>query len=122
MMPGNREWGALMDIVVWLRSLGLEEYEAAFRDSLRIYHYSEGLGRRRFRRIEGAGRVHCSPVHERIERVIVEPRRCDQLPTSLSAYQWRPNIQLKKASIFSGRDRTYIPPTTMARITTASRT
>ncbi len=25
--------GALMDVVVWLRSLGLEEYEAAFRDN-----------------------------------------------------------------------------------------
>src|SRR5580692_4297472 len=25
--------GAVMDIVVWLRSLGLEEYEAAFRDN-----------------------------------------------------------------------------------------
>ena len=24
---------AVMDIVVWLRSLGLEEYEAAFRDN-----------------------------------------------------------------------------------------
>jgi hypothetical protein len=24
-------WGAIMDIVVWLRSLGLERYEAAFR-------------------------------------------------------------------------------------------
>jgi hypothetical protein len=25
--------GHLMDVVVWLRSLGLEEYEAAFRDN-----------------------------------------------------------------------------------------
>jgi class 3 adenylate cyclase len=27
------EMGAVMDVVVWLRSLGLEEYEAAFRDN-----------------------------------------------------------------------------------------
>jgi hypothetical protein len=26
-------WGALMDIVVWLRSLGLWKYEAAFREN-----------------------------------------------------------------------------------------
>jgi SAM domain (Sterile alpha motif) len=26
-------WGAVMDIVVWLRSLGLGRYEAAFRDN-----------------------------------------------------------------------------------------
>jgi hypothetical protein len=25
--------GVTMDVVVWLRSLGLEEYEAAFRDN-----------------------------------------------------------------------------------------
>src|SRR6516165_2988198 len=35
----RRKWqlplagGVLMDVVVWLRSLGLEEYEAAFRDN-----------------------------------------------------------------------------------------
>ena len=34
MMCGNLEFGgALMDIGVWLRSLGLEQYEAAFRDN-----------------------------------------------------------------------------------------
>jgi hypothetical protein len=26
-------WGALMDVVVWLRSLGLGKYEAAFREN-----------------------------------------------------------------------------------------
>src|ERR1700739_377741 len=26
-------WGAAMDVVVWLRSLGLERYEAEFRDN-----------------------------------------------------------------------------------------
>ena len=34
MMCGNPEFGALsMDIVVWLRSLGLGKYEAAFREN-----------------------------------------------------------------------------------------
>jgi predicted ATPase len=34
MMPGNREVGApLMDVVVWLRSLGLGKYEAVFREN-----------------------------------------------------------------------------------------
>jgi class 3 adenylate cyclase len=33
MMPGNPELGAVMDIVVWLRSLGLGKYEAAFREN-----------------------------------------------------------------------------------------
>ena len=26
-------WGAVMDVVVWLRSMGLEKYEAVFRDN-----------------------------------------------------------------------------------------
>ena len=29
----STDWGALMDIVVWLRSLGLGKYEAAFREN-----------------------------------------------------------------------------------------
>jgi predicted ATPase/class 3 adenylate cyclase len=29
----RQSWGAPMDVVVWLRSLGLERYEAAFRDN-----------------------------------------------------------------------------------------
>ena len=33
MMCGNLDVGALMDVVVWLRGLGLERYEAAFRDN-----------------------------------------------------------------------------------------
>jgi len=33
MMPGDLSRGVIMDVVVWLRSLGLEEYEAAFRDN-----------------------------------------------------------------------------------------
>jgi predicted ATPase/class 3 adenylate cyclase len=33
MMCGKVLGGAVMDIVVWLRSLGLEQYEAAFRDN-----------------------------------------------------------------------------------------
>ena len=32
-MLQSRSLRAIMDIVVWLRSLGLEEYEAAFRDN-----------------------------------------------------------------------------------------
>ncbi len=32
-MYATTDCGAVMDIVVWLRSLGLEEYEAAFRDN-----------------------------------------------------------------------------------------
>ena len=32
-MRGNPDWGAVMDIVVWLRSLGLGKYEAAFREN-----------------------------------------------------------------------------------------
>jgi hypothetical protein len=32
MLP-SRSLGAVMDIVVWLRSLGLGKYEAAFRDN-----------------------------------------------------------------------------------------
>lgn len=33
MMCGNPEYGAVMDIVVWLRSLGLGKYEAVFREN-----------------------------------------------------------------------------------------
>jgi SAM domain (Sterile alpha motif) len=33
MMPGNPELGAVMDIAVWLRSLGLEQYETAFSEN-----------------------------------------------------------------------------------------
>jgi hypothetical protein len=33
MMHGNPEWCAIMDVVVWLRSLGLGKYEATFRDN-----------------------------------------------------------------------------------------
>src|ERR1700720_3721368 len=33
MMRGNPERGVIMDIVVWLRSLGLGKYEAAFREN-----------------------------------------------------------------------------------------
>ena len=33
MMHATPDCGRLMDVVVWLRSLGLEEYEAAFRDN-----------------------------------------------------------------------------------------
>jgi hypothetical protein len=33
MMPGNPEFGAVMDVVVWLRGLGLGRYEAAFREN-----------------------------------------------------------------------------------------
>ena len=33
MMCGNPEWGAVMDVVVWLRSLGLGKYEAGFREN-----------------------------------------------------------------------------------------
>jgi len=32
-MRRNAYWDAIMDVVVWLRNLGLEEYEAAFRDN-----------------------------------------------------------------------------------------
>ena len=32
-MPGNPEFGAVMDVVVWLRGLGLGRYEAAFREN-----------------------------------------------------------------------------------------
>ena len=32
-MRGNPELGRLMDVVVWLRSLGLGKYEAAFREN-----------------------------------------------------------------------------------------
>ena len=32
-MPANDVWGAVMDMVVWLRSLGLGRYEAAFREN-----------------------------------------------------------------------------------------
>jgi len=31
-MPQEANWGAVMDVAGWLRSLGLEQYEAAFRD------------------------------------------------------------------------------------------
>src|SRR5262245_31108844 len=33
MMRGSPETGGIMDIVVWLRSLGLGKYEAAFREN-----------------------------------------------------------------------------------------
>src|ERR1700720_40447 len=33
MMPGNPEFGAVMDVVVWLRGLGLGNYEAGFREN-----------------------------------------------------------------------------------------
>ena len=33
MMRGDLSRDAIMDVVVWLRSLGLEEYEAAFREN-----------------------------------------------------------------------------------------
>ena len=32
-MRGNPKWGLIMDVVVWLRSLGLGKYEAAFREN-----------------------------------------------------------------------------------------
>ena len=32
-MRGDLSWGVIMDIVVWLRSLGLGKYETAFRDN-----------------------------------------------------------------------------------------
>ena len=32
-MPAMTREGAVMDIMVWLRSLGLEKYEAAFREN-----------------------------------------------------------------------------------------
>jgi SAM domain (Sterile alpha motif) len=32
-MPGNPEFGAVMDVLVWLRSLGLGKYEAVFREN-----------------------------------------------------------------------------------------
>ena len=32
-MHATPDRGAVMDVVVWLRSLGLEEYEAAFREN-----------------------------------------------------------------------------------------
>jgi hypothetical protein len=33
MICGNPEWGRDMDVVVWLRNLGLGKYEAAFREN-----------------------------------------------------------------------------------------
>jgi SAM domain (Sterile alpha motif) len=33
MMPATLSRGAVMDIVVWLRSLGLEKYEPVFREN-----------------------------------------------------------------------------------------
>jgi hypothetical protein len=33
MMGRNPEFGAIMDVMVWLRSLGLGKYEAAFREN-----------------------------------------------------------------------------------------
>ena len=32
-MRRNPHWDAIMEVVLWLRSLGLEEYEAAFREN-----------------------------------------------------------------------------------------
>ena len=32
-MRGNPKLGAIMDVVVWLRSLGLGKYEAVFREN-----------------------------------------------------------------------------------------
>jgi hypothetical protein len=34
----SRSSGAIMDVVVWLRSLGLGQYEAAFRQNLELHN------------------------------------------------------------------------------------
>jgi hypothetical protein len=41
-MRAGKSWAAVMDIVVWLRSLGLGQYEAAFRVTWRRSARSSG--------------------------------------------------------------------------------
>src|SRR6478672_3643485 len=64
--------GAFMDVVVWLRSLGLEEYEAAFRDNKINERVLPNLTQEDLKEI-GVGPVG----HRRILLEAIAALRCD---------------------------------------------